>query len=85
METLNNNKRHQTEYRLVTDGEQLYRLHPVFKVPKGMKEVFYHMGEKVYTSTGKLKPMFRGLTRVQPRINKKLLTRTITSVLDNGN
>jgi len=67
--SMNNNERAKDEYRLVTDGKKLYRLHPNFDIPDGVKEVFTHHGSKVYQSNGKLMPMFQAVQRIQPRVN----------------
>ena len=69
--SMNENKRAKEEYKLVTDGKQLYILHPNFDLPDGIKEVFTHYGKKVYSSKGKLMPQFNNLQRIQPRANLK--------------
>jgi hypothetical protein len=78
---MNKNERHKDEYRLVTDGEKLYRLHPNFNVPDGIHEVFTHHGNKVYNSKGKLMPMFQNLQRIQPRANLKRTAIFVRNIL----
>lgn len=78
---LNPNKRHPNEYRLVTDGNLLYRLAPHFQIPQGVFEVFHYEGQKVYNSKGKLQPKFQALQRIQPRINLSKVTIAVRQAL----
>lgn len=71
------NDRADGEYRLVTDGKTYYRLHPNFKIPKGVFEVKSYYGKSVYARNGKLKAMFAACQRIQPRNNVNYLTRSI--------
>ena len=82
--TLNKNKRAEGEYRLVTDGKQLYRLHPRHRIPKDVSEIFTVNGEKVYLSDGKMNPKFTGFDRIEPRNNIKYLTRCISHAIHSG-
>jgi len=78
---LNQNLRAPNEYKLVTDGESLYRIHPNFPIPKGLKEVFTHFGKKVYQSNGKLHSKFMALQRVQPSYNVNKVTVAVREAL----
>ena len=80
--SMNENKRAKDEYKLVTDGNLLYRLHPNFKLPDGVKEVFLHHGDKVYNSKGKLMPMFKNVQRIQPRVNLSKVTIAVRQALE---
>ena len=78
---MNPNKRHPNEYRLVTDGNKFYRLHPKFFIPEGVFEVFHYEGQKVYNSKGKLMSKFQALQRIQPRINLSKVTIAVRQAL----
>lgn len=82
--SLNKNIRAPHEYRLVTDGKNVYRLAPNHKIPKDVTEVFTVHGTKVYLSNGRMNPKFIGIQRIQPRNNIKLLTRTISHAIHTG-
>ena len=77
----NENVRAPQEYRLVTDGKELYRLAPSFDIPEGVKEVFTHEGKKVYQSNGKLMPKFMAVQRIQPRLNLSKVTIAVRQAL----
>jgi len=79
--SMNENERAKDEYRLVTDGNKFYRLHPNFSIPDGVIEVKVHYGKKVYQSNGKLMPQFQALQRIQPRANFSIVTRSVRQAL----
>jgi len=79
--SLNKNIRSESEYRLVTDGKQLYRLHPNHKIPKGVFEIFEAYDTKAYLSNGRLHQRFAGVQRIQPRNNLKHLVMCIKGAL----
>ena len=75
------NLRAQNEYRIVTDGEQLFRLPPNFKIPKGLTEILKYKGSNVYQRNGKLKNKFMALQRIRPANNMTRLSRSIKYAL----
>ena len=75
------NLRNEKEYRLVTDGKQLYRLHPSYKIPKGVHKVQTHFGKNVYNRQGWLIPEFINIQKIQPRNNINKLTLHIRAAL----
>lgn len=75
------NKRNESEYILVADGEELYRLPPRFKIPMGLTEVFTVNGIGVYDSKGRLKPRYREMQRIRPQNNMTRLSRSIKVAL----
>ena len=77
-------KRHKDEDRLVTDGKQIYRLAPRYKVPKGLIVFDRHEGKSVYKSNGKLKSPYNRAQGIQPRNNVKLIVRAIHYVIESG-
>lgn len=79
--SLNENTRTEKEFKLVTDGNSLYRLHPSFKTPDGIEEVHHYLGKKVYDRKGELMPMFKNLQQIQPRINLSKVTISVRQSL----
>lgn len=77
------NLRAPNEYRIVADGETLYRLAPNFPIPKGLTEVLKYQGRNIYQSSGKLKRQFMALQRIQPRNNMTRLVRSIKVAIHN--
>ena len=78
------NERNTKEYRLVTDGEQLYRIHPEYKLPKGIHEVKTHFGKNVYKRNGMLKGMFSNITRIKPQQTLKKLFVAVHNAIYSG-
>ena len=74
-------KNRPNEYRLVTDGKQMYRLAPNFDIPEGIIEVFEYEDKKVYSSQGRLMPMFKNLQRIQPRLNTTKIALAVRNAL----
>ncbi len=79
------NERNVMEYRLVSDGKGLYRLHPIHKLPKGVFEVKVIADKCVYDTRGKLKPAYKNAQRIEPSHPLKYLTHCIRSAIYGNN
>ena len=71
-------------YMIVTDGITKYRLNRKFKIPKGLKEVFYISNKKIYNIDGELLAKHMRIQEIEPRDNINILTRTIRTILNSG-
>ena len=72
------------DYRIVTDGNDDYRLNRRFKIPKGLKEVFYIKDKKIYNSDGELLPKYMRIQEIEPRNNPNILARSINHAIISG-
>lgn len=77
---MKNNK----NYKIVTDGKMNYRLHRKFKLPKGLKEVFYILDKKVYNIEGELLAKHMRIQEIEPRNNQNILARSINHAILSG-
>lgn len=80
-----NNKKPKCTDRLVTDGNKIYRLARKFsKIPKGLTEITYVKGEKVYDCDGYLLNKFTRFQGIEPRLNPTKTALAVNYVLTQG-
>ena len=77
---MKNNK----NYQIVTDGIKNYRLNRRYKIPKGLKEVFYIKDKKIYNSDGELLSKYMKIQEIEPRNNPNILARSINHAINSG-
>lgn len=75
------NARAENEYRLVTDGRDLYRIESCFTVPEGLTEIIEFKNTGVFDKDGRLIDKFANLQIVKPRLAVKKLVIAVRKAL----